>query len=630
VPASPPLQTGFFASKIRSALFYAAALLVGLSIIFGELAPPQGAQIIASAVFTPDPPAGESPETLPLPHRCRRADDKGGCVGVYRMIFQHDRRQDGPLSVYLPTFSGGIVLSVNGVMLADSRRSQAGAVINQVGPLITLIPDVVLRSGANVLEIHLAGWGRLGGFIDRPAVGPDHALRPAYATREFVYGTLPRLLTAWQAALCLSLLIVWAGRREERMYLAMSGVLGFGVLQGAPLFFTATDWPEWVLRAANMTGIWQATLLPGIMAGLVGRRLPADGRLLSAPPLFLSFVYVVMTFDPATLQPWFAGLWLAVGAPWTVAMLGWAVGIIIVAAFRDGHGAARFIFGTLVVVVMMAGYDLTVFLAPSSESYLALSRFASPLLMTAVSATLMSRFAAALTEVSRFNEVLRREKAAVEAALRASFAREQAQHRAAALESERLRLTRDLHDGLAGQLVSIVAQCALPNRDYQQIGTAARRALDDLRLVVASLDDVGDDLGMVLAQFHERIGPQLQAQGVALDWRMSPLPDIGGLRSEHALSLFRILQEAVTNAVRHSGGDAVAISMAPSERPDYAARIVVSDQGRGGFSDRPGGRGAANMRRRAAAMGADLAIESGPAGTRAIIHLPRVLPDIAE
>lgn len=630
MPVSPSLQTGFFASKTRAALFYAAALLVGLSMIFGELAPPQGAQILESAVFTPDPPGRRTAETVSLPHRCRRADDNGGCAGAYRMTFQHGQRQDGPMSVYLPTFIGRVVVSVNGVMLTDSRRLQAGAVFNQVSPLITLIPAVVLLPGANVLEIRLDAWGTMGGLIDKVAVGPDDEVRPAYVMRDFAYGTLPRLLTAWQAALCLSLFIVWAGRREDRMYLAMSGVLGFGVLQGAPLFFTGPDWPEWLLRFANLTGIWQATLLPGIMAGLVGRRAPCAGRRLLLPPLFLSSVYVVMTFNPATLQPWFAALWMTVGAPWAVAMLAWAVGIIIVAAFRDGHGAARFIFGILIIVVTVAGHDMLVFFDGSLNRFPVLSRFASPLLMTAVSATLMSRFAAALTEVSRFNEVLQREKAAVEAALRASFAREQAQHRAAALESERLRLTRDLHDGLAGQLVSIVAQCALPNRDFQQIGTAARRALDDLRLVVASLDDVGDDLGMVLAQFHERIGPQLQAQGVALDWRMAPLPNIEGLRSEHALSLFRILQEAVTNAVRHSGCAAVAIAMAPSDRPEYAARIVVSDQGRGGFADRPGGRGLANMRRRAVAMGADLAIETGADGARVIIHLPPVLPDIAE
>jgi signal transduction histidine kinase len=268
-----------------------------------------------------------------------------------------------------------------------------------------------------------------------------------------------------------------------------------------------------------------------------------------------------------------------------------------------------------------------------------MTRYMAPLLMTVVSATLMWRFAQALGEVSRFNDILRREVATAEAELRASFAREQAQTRAVALESERLRLTRDLHDGLAGQLVSIVAQCELPQHDYRRISAAARQALDDLRLVVASLDDVGNDLGMMLAQFHERIGPQLQAQGMELDWQMAPLPDIEGLRSEHALTLFRILQEAVTNAVRHSGCRRVSIVMAPApdgaatgvtdDKGRFAVRIVVGDEGRGipdGLAAARPGKGLNNMRQRAASLGADLTLVTGPIGTRVVIDLPFRLP----
>lgn len=258
-----------------------------------------------------------------------------------------------------------------------------------------------------------------------------------------------------------------------------------------------------------------------------------------------------------------------------------------------------------------------------------LTQFTYPLLMTIVSAILMWRFAMALNDVSRFNQVLRQEVARAEAALRASFAREQVQIRGAALESERLRLTRDLHDGLAGQLISIVAQCELEGHRFRGVSLAARKALEDLRLVVASLEDVGDDLAIMLAKFREQIEPQLLSQSIRLDWQMTPLPDIGGLRSEHALSLFRLLQEAVGNAARHSGSDEITIAM--SARVDNAAgtvQIVVADRGHGRTVYRPGGSGLTNMRRRAEALGAAFLIESGPRGTRVVIRLPLVLPDV--
>jgi signal transduction histidine kinase len=272
---------------------------------------------------------------------------------------------------------------------------------------------------------------------------------------------------------------------------------------------------------------------------------------------------------------------------------------------------------------------LLVFFGSISSQQVILTQFTYPLLMTIVSAILMWRFAMALNDVSRFNQVLRQEVARAEAALRASFAREQVQIRGAALESERLRLTRDLHDGLAGQLISIVAQCELEGHRFRGVSLAARKALEDLRLVVASLEDVGDDLAIMLAKFREQIEPQLLSQSIRLDWQMTPLPDIGGLRSEHALSLFRLLQEAVGNAARHSGSDEITIAM--SARVDNAAgtvQIVVADRGHGRTVYRPGGSGLTNMRRRAEALGAAFLIESGPRGTRVVIRLPLVLPDV--
>lgn len=646
LPLSPPPPPPALRRSARRVvglfLLYAVALAFGVFLILWRQAPPENAQTIRSAIFAPDTPSMETPQTVNLPHRCRRADGAAGCAGVYHLTFQHDGASIEPTSIYVPTFNGRIVLWVNGAMATDSRRLLSGAVVNQAGPLLTMIPAPLLRHGENMLDIRLEAWDRTGGFLDPVAVGPDAALRPVFALREMGLGTLPRLLASWLAALCLSLFIVWIGRREEPVYLAMSAVLGFSVLQSAPLFVAAFDWPEWALRSVNLAGLWQTSLFPGILTWLTGgRSVATSGRMLIIPVVF-TVGFAVMTLDPATLQPWFAAIWPIVALPWAVCCLVWSTAIAVSAAFRRGQISAHCVFAGLLTAIILSSYDLTGVLSGGDDRHIVLSRFAAPLLMTVISATLMWRFAMALKDVSRFADVLRQEKAALETQLRASFAREEAQRRASALEGERVRLTRDLHDGLAGQLVSIVAQCGLPSRDFDQVGLAARRALDDLRLVVASLEDVGDDLALMLAQFHDRIGPQLRAQGVELDWRMAALPDVKGLRSEHALALFRILQEAVTNAVRHSGSRKISIVMSPGHNvagrglsghaaagSACAVRIMVMDGGKGGVVERPGGRGLANMRRRAESLGAVLTIESDESGARVIIDLPPVFPGAA-
>ncbi|WP_434623788.1 ATP-binding protein [Azospirillum sp. B2RO_4] len=660
LPASGPSLPGRLRAWLRGRgplllLYYGLAAILGLVLVTATPEMPEGGLAVAEATFAPvametdmdSPPPGTMPPgaaAVPLPYRCKAVGDPVGCSGLFRLTFNYDpghyepgsEGRDGERwSIYVPILSGRATLWLNGALLVDSGTIQSDVVVNQSLPLIQPIPKPLLRDGENRIDVRMAAWSQSGGFLDTVVVGPDRLLRPAFSQREWMMVTLPRLLVAWQAALCLSLLIVWAGHRDEPIHLVMGLILGLGVLQGLPMFGTEPSGLERLFRVLNFAGQWQGALLPFVMSRLVGRELAVPLRWLLVIPAVVAGAFLLAAVDPPTLQPWFAWLWLVLVIPWAVAMLGWSGWIVLSAAIRRNHAAAQLVLGGLIVIALMAGHDILAVTGVLDLRVPSMTRYMAPLLMTVISATLMWRFAKALGEVSRFNDVLRREVATAEAELRASFAREQAQTRAVALESERLRLTRDLHDGLAGQLVSIVAQCELPQHDYRRIGAAARQALDDLRLVVASLDDVGNDLGMMLAQFHERIGPQLQAQGMELDWQMAPLPDIEGLRSEHALTLFRILQEAVTNAVRHSGCRRVSIVMAPA--PDgspesngrFAVRIVVGDEGCGipdGSAARPG-KGLNNMRQRAASLGAELTLVTGPIGTRVVIDLPFRLPD---
>src|SRR5690606_17050123 len=83
------------------------------------------------------------------------------------------------------------------------------------------------------------------------------------------------------------------------------------------------------------------------------------------------------------------------------------------------------------------------------------------------------------------------------------------QERAAqtALEGERERLMRDLHDGISGHLVSIIAQSEQSSVDGPAVNQAARAALEDLRAVIQSLDLEDGDLLVALAGFRERMQP---------------------------------------------------------------------------------------------------------------------------
>jgi signal transduction histidine kinase len=110
---------------------------------------------------------------------------------------------------------------------------------------------------------------------------------------------------------------------------------------------------------------------------------------------------------------------------------------------------------------------------------------------------------------------------------------------------------------------------------------------------------------------------RLQGAVVQIEWQLA-LQDVPAVDSQARLQLLRILQEALTNALRHSGGTQIAVYAAfePSTRQ---LQLSVTDDGRWVTAAPTRGRGLANMRHRAAHLGAQLEVETRPDGTR--VHL---------
>ena len=196
--------------------------------------------------------------------------------------------------------------------------------------------------------------------------------------------------------------------------------------------------------------------------------------------------------------------------------------------------------------------------------------------------------------------------------------------RTAAILRERQRLARDMHDGIGGHLVSLLARVRMGKVGMKEIEDELSQGLGDLRLIVDSLDTSGDDLGEALALFHERCIAQVEAADMHLRWSQDTGLDHVAAGPRWTLNIFRFLQEAVTNAMRHSGGKRLEVKIA---REGETMRICVRDDGSGIVSTksgRSGGRGIANLRHRARALNGSFAIENrqGEKGTEVNLRLP--------
>jgi len=202
-----------------------------------------------------------------------------------------------------------------------------------------------------------------------------------------------------------------------------------------------------------------------------------------------------------------------------------------------------------------------------------------------------------------------------------------------AQEEERYRLARELHDEAAQALTSLLVHLRLLERAHepaeaqkrvQELRELTARALEDVRRVALDLrPTILDDLGLA----------------PALEWRIDELNKrgdlratiaIGGLESrlppDIALALYRVAQEALSNAGRHAHAASVTVRLAGSPAQ---VTLEIADDGVGFDPSAPAaenehhGLGLLGMRERMRMIGGELAIHSAPGqGTRIVACAP--------
>lgn len=591
-------------------------------------------------VQPPDPPPlyelvraeesrdGLSWQPVALPHR-RAYEGRQPEPVLYRMNFERPSSEAGASwAVLVPHFTAGVEISVNGTLVLDSRRETYAARMDRNVPAMALIPQPLLRDGVNDLVVRLLIWGPFAGYLDNVYVGPDALLRPVYDTRSALFFAVPLVLAALQGMLAILFGMIWINRRGEPAY----GWLAGAMVIGAGQQFIPLPAPQALVGFLGAANSLEVAMLLHFLACYLRLKILPAGWLAFVPGFAILGAGLFGSADDLLRMH-------SIFGPTSVGVL------LVVIAVMLGRSAVRqkdrrslFLGSTMTVVIAFWVHDIAAMLNVLPGERLFLARISYSLVLTAIGIGLTWRFIEALKESDNFAGRLVQQVREAEEKLRESFAREEERGRNEALAAERTRLMRDLHDGLGGQLVSIVALAERIGREGAAIGEAARAALKDLRLVIDAMEEIDGDLMLALGSWRERIATQLRAHEIGLSWQVPTpggLPVFPGLRPWHVIQIVRLLDEAVTNAIKHSGAGMlrVVIEAVPDGAGNRGGRIVIEDDGkgfdiaalqpggavRGGFA---AGHGLANMRRRAELCGADLALSSGPAGTRVSLSLP--------
>ncbi|HHU37692.1 MAG TPA: sensor histidine kinase [Propionibacterium sp.] len=389
--------------------------------------------------------------------------------------------------------------------------------------------------------------------------------------------------------------------RRERLHLGVAlGLLGASLAAAVAMAVLGVP----VVRVVDLPWL---VLLTAVMAGIrvVGNR-PA-------------------TTDSRAMTLFWANLAVAAVAVWLSPAFGLYlfIGYYESAQFRSRAGRIAGMAGVAVVIAVaqVGGPRSVLFTPPVYGAFVAIN-----LAITALMAALDRKREALFVELTRTNDELRAEQA------RSASLRDQlvAQAREAGIAEERARLSREIHDTVAQDLVAIIAQLdaasAAPDpterdRRLAAVDTTAREALAEARRAVRALASPrldGADLPLAL---DDLLGQWRGTTGLGGELRVIGQPASGG--SDDVL--LRIAQETLANVARHARARRADVTLTYADADtDTGTRLEVTDDGIGFDSTAVSrGYGLAGMRVRLAAVGGTLEVATAPGeGTRVIAVVP--------
>lgn len=561
------------------------------------------ARAIAASAARPADVDFAAADAVRLPDNWRRT--RAGFAGVvwYEVALDPALAALGTregLALTLPRMADGGDLWLNGERL-DVRA--AGEFTRNRTPWID-IPPQLLKEAGNRLLVRVRGSADARGGLSELALGGAAALRPGYELRRLFQNGIPQTLTFSVVICVFGAIPLWLKTRRRMDFLFALLCIAWlprALLILAPSAGTPSQWGMLLAHASTLLSNalivvlmlehsrWQGPFWDRYLRVLWGAVVAcfAAGALLAAlgemRPTYLALL----------LWPYFSLALVPVGAQ-------------VRQAWRTRRRSDVSMAVTLVAWCVAVVHDFGV----------GLDKTAFDALFWAPTAALL----VLLNLIWRTLESLALKRGTADHEISQAVAEE----RQAVLLAERNRLLHDLHDGLGSQLITALRMTRRDEVPREEVARVIEDSLEDMRLIIDSLDLEEHDLLPLLGNLRYRLEPRLNALGVALHWDVEVLPELDYLSPETGLSIVRIVQESVNNAVRHGGARNITVRVrAAGDRIE----LTVADDGRGFDPEAAPAagaprRGLAAMRMRAQKLGGALALASGESGTQVTLALP--------
>lgn len=610
-----------------------ALLVLALALVAPAVARIVHPLAVGMQASTVEDPAALAPRWLPVSAPDGWARSHAGLAGGaawYRVEFDRSPSApaDGSWALYLPYLYDGARLWLNGEPLGSIAQTTEQVHVRWERPHLVWLPEGQLRVGRNEVLLRAVSTDPgAGAGLLRASIGPGAELLPMYDRRVFWVHTMPQNAVATCLVVGLFVGFVWWRSRGEVLY----GLFGLVAVLWSIRTLTfvievmpAPWWPWWRALYHTTTGGFIVALALFAMR-FAGFRQRWVARVL------LGYWLV----GPLAMLASGGRLDSQVGFVWTGGMIPIGLSVIGftgVAAWRQRSGAAFALLAAVALgtsagihdylIAWGGAFDLPSWLRDWMAHRIFLLHNASYLLLLVMVGILTLRFVHALETTADLNRHLEERVAERERELQARYAQVARLEREQAAAEERQRIMQDLHDGLGSQLFTALLRIERGGVDSAAVAQLLRDCIADMRLTFEVIPPEKTDLRSVLGNFRFRWERLLHEAGVRSAWDIDLPAGTAGLAPLAALQLLRIVQEALTNVLKHAAATQVdvALRMAPE-----ALTVCVQDDGRGlpPAAGTGSGRGLANMRQRARRLGGTLDIDSRPGTTCVRLQLPR-------
>lgn len=521
-------------------------------------------------------------------------------------------------AVYIPRVCSSYAIWLNGTLLHQGGRLREPYTTLCYRAQLVSLPPALLRERGNRLELAVVGRA-LGEVTARQRAA---GLSELYLGPQELLAQLQDLHTFWNITLgqsvALMLLLTgvlvfgigWVQRQPAVRYLGLVS-LGAAVLSARP------GWTDMGLSPLGSEVAWTCAYVPlGVCGVQFLLRQAGIGPSRRDGLLWLQVLLVPLAFALAGPQQRYA-VASAVYALLVAEVIGAAV-IHLRASWltqgRDFLGMALGLLTLIVVLLIEVGIQDRVLGVPTVQPL----HLALPVILIALVMQGTTQYLAALRQAAETRRGAdQRVRDAVREAER-QHAIEADQRAEQMAQRERKRIAGDLHDDLGAKLLTIVHTSG-----DERISTLAREALEEMRLSVRGLAGKPVQLGDALADWRSETVGRLGEAGIEMDW-VGDEPELPRTLSARTyVQTTRILREAVSNIIKHSGASLCKVRCSL----DADLHIVIHDNGRGMPAEMDGpldrGHGISSMKNRAKQMQGQCLFETGPGyGTAIRLTIP--------